>query len=106
MRFTKFIVVYVLVIFALIAGLAADEHLQPSELKLKCQERQRWLLEAKVYEEAFMACATRYSHVLYSSDIIAERCDEEVGRSRQSRFTITHNLERSREYADRCGEFQ
>ena len=105
MRFPKFIVMYLLVIFALITGLAAGEHPQPSELKLKCQERQRWLLEAKVYEEAFMACATRYSNVLYSSYVISERCDEEVGRSHQSRFTITHNLERLREYADKCGEF-
>lgn len=105
MRFAKFIVMYLLVIFALIAGLAAGEHPQPSELKLKCQERQRWLLEAKMYEEAFMACATRYSNVLYSSHVIAERCDEEVGRSHQSRFTITHNLERLRKYADKCGEF-
>lgn len=105
MRFAKFIVMYLLVIFALIAGLAAGEHPQSSELKLKCQERQRWLLEAKVYEEAFMACATRYSNVLYSSYVISERCDEEVGRSHQSRFTITHNLERLREYADKCGEF-
>lgn len=105
MRFAKFIVAYLLVIFALIAGLAAGERPQTSELKLECQERQRWLLEAKVYEEAFMACATRYSNVLYSSYVISERCDEEVGRSHQSRFTITHNLERLREYADKCGEF-
>lgn len=52
-----------------------------------------------------MACAALYTNVLYNSELIAERCDEEVGRAHKSRFTITHNLERLREYADKCGEF-
>lgn len=105
MNFKIFIACYLALMLTAIAVIASDGHMTPSELKLKCQERQLWLLKAKVYEEAFMACSARYSRVLYNSELIAERCDEEVGRAQESRFTITHNLERSREYADKCGEF-
>lgn len=51
MNFKIFIACYLTLMLTAIAVIASDGHMTPSELKLKCQERQLWLLKAKVYED-------------------------------------------------------
>lgn len=76
---------------------------QVSTKELKCQHRRSWLRAAEAYDKAFLLCAKHYDGALYSSKLIAERCDEEVSRSHEPRWRIKEQLELSREYANQCG---
>lgn len=76
---------------------------QVSTKELKCQHRRSWLRAAEAYDKAFLSCAKHYDGALYSSKLIAERCDEEVSRSHEPRWRIKEQLELSRKYANQCG---
>lgn len=76
---------------------------QVSTKELKCQHRRSWLIAAEAYDKAFLSCAKHYDGALYSSKLIAERCDEEVSRSHEPRWRIKEQLELSRKYANQCG---
>ena len=76
---------------------------QVSTKELKCQHRRSWLAAAEVYDKTFLSCAKHYEGALYSSKLIAERCDEEVSRSHEPRWRIKEQLELSRKYANQCG---
>lgn len=76
---------------------------QVSTKELKCQHRRSWLAAAEAYDKAFLSCAKHYEGALYSSKLIAERCDEEVSRSHEPRWRIKEQLELSRKYANQCG---
>lgn len=76
---------------------------QVSTKELECQHRRSWLRAAEAYDKAFLSCAKHYEGALYSSKLIAERCDEEVSRSHEPRWRIKEQLELSREYANQCG---
>lgn len=76
---------------------------QVSTKELECQHRRSWLRAAEAYDKAFLSCAKHYEGALYSSKLIAERCDEEVSRFHEPRWRIKEQLELSREYANQCG---
>lgn len=76
---------------------------QVSSKEFNCQHRRSWLAAAKAYDDAFLSCAKHYEGALYSSKLIAERCDEEVSHSHEPRWRIKEQLELSREYANQCG---
>lgn len=76
---------------------------QVSTKEFKCQHRRSWLAAAEAYDKAFLSCAKHYEGALYSSKLIAERCDEEVSRSHEPRWRIKEQLELSRKYANQCG---
>lgn len=76
---------------------------QVSTKELKCEHRRSWLRAAEAYDKAFLSCAKHYDGALYSSKLIAERCDEEVSRSHEPRWRIKEQLELSRKYANQCG---
>lgn len=105
------LVMYVVIAFLLICivvGLVMrykeyEASTQVSTKELKCQHRRSWLRAAEAYDNAFLSCAKHYEGALYSSKLIAERCDEEVSRSHEPRWRIKQQLELSRKYANQCG---